>query len=644
MRATWSYKDRQGMPSVIHCRYEETDSARQYRIEFEIGVAKAQKDLGQAGISVGALADIPNPRRIRTIPKALMSGPHTSDVADSIVNEILARSHRQGFKDESYGDQILEALERGISPDPLLVSNREPSLDYYKDTWWEDLCLCFGPTKKSGSVEVSRRFKSFRFIVMPFIQTIVIGGRGQLLSQLNQFSYEPALTYAFVAWGSLNFPDRYENGRPVYSSAIKLADKARAALDVALNHNRTRSLLRAAWLIALFELCPLPSRTKGNIESAFKALDTLYGFVRNQDTKKKTPLDIWREDPPEGLITTADAATEASGGLRFDQDTGSANSNKWTVRTLLLDTSIKSIEKAKYVGRCIQLFALGSRVLSIPREPTIKAQLFAGYARELDRVESMSESQPALENLEDHLRIKARRRSHRHNSPPGTPLSREETAEPFKNWPSFMRPNQPGSARPSQLLPLTLYVDELLTDFESGLGNEGSNQCRVGTLRLIELLFEAIRPVSSKWSSTEFDQLLRALEAKYRKCWEMIDPYHFENLERPRSARPNAIEYDQIPDPFGHFKALKELYLKRGNRPLTIDPAFGPPPPPPPNALVDDFNALESRDRSMSASQSTGPSEDVANQPEVGTRQDIGSQSPQPSSLVVLDSIGFPIL
>ncbi|KDQ09246.1 hypothetical protein BOTBODRAFT_37153 [Botryobasidium botryosum FD-172 SS1] len=158
----------------------------------------------------------------------------------------------------------------------------EPSFQYARRSWWDDLLSFYSPDRavaaKEISIGVQRLFTMsdnlFTFMNLPlFLQKFHNAPAREQM--------QPSLVYAGLALATLLQSSENELGAVGRHRALRLRDAAESSLEAAIAVRRfDPGLAQAAWMITLFEASCHPQYTHLRLISSIQRLDAIISVSR----------------------------------------------------------------------------------------------------------------------------------------------------------------------------------------------------------------------------------------------------------------------------------------------------------------------------------------------------------------------------
>ncbi|KIJ54399.1 hypothetical protein M422DRAFT_222008 [Sphaerobolus stellatus SS14] len=155
----------------------------------------------------------------------------------------------------------------------------EPSLDFTRKTWWDNLLSVYAPgsdravTARLIHSDLQRLFKTSNYFVSFFNVPLFFS---IFCNPLERDRMQPSLVIAALAMSNFLQSSELQGGNAGRSRSIWLRDLAQASLEASFNARWVDpTLAQAAWLLAMFETCAHPYHTTERSCSAMVMMDSI---------------------------------------------------------------------------------------------------------------------------------------------------------------------------------------------------------------------------------------------------------------------------------------------------------------------------------------------------------------------------------
>ncbi|KZW00891.1 hypothetical protein EXIGLDRAFT_603573 [Exidia glandulosa HHB12029] len=183
------------------------------------------------------------------------------------------------------GDDDPNNLKPATSISSSYTIGPEPSLDFARKTWWDNLLGLYAPSRESSPPSVCARacntlpmsaIDSFKasnywlsFINVPLFFKV-------FLDEAARDRMQPSLVLAALAISTFMQSSEVDGGVEGRTRALRLRDLAQGALEQSFNAQWIEpTLAQAAWLLALFEVSAHPDHSTERATSAMIMLDSI---------------------------------------------------------------------------------------------------------------------------------------------------------------------------------------------------------------------------------------------------------------------------------------------------------------------------------------------------------------------------------
>ncbi|KAM6494149.1 hypothetical protein JOM56_010510 [Amanita muscaria] len=199
------------------------------------------------------------------------------DNADAFLD--AGRGYPTNFHDE----------QDETEPTITLSIDNEPSLRFARKIWWDSLlCLYLSPNSKrlqsltSNQREIAARSitSDLRFVFRAsnhwFSFMHIPTFFGEFYDPVRREGIQPCLVLSLLAMATFWKSSEVEMAKQGRERALRLRDEAQAALEASINSRWIdETVVQAAWVLALFEVCAHPRHSSQRALSALTLLDSL---------------------------------------------------------------------------------------------------------------------------------------------------------------------------------------------------------------------------------------------------------------------------------------------------------------------------------------------------------------------------------